>query len=1030
MMKSSSRFCSLSRSLTSLLLVLLTLGVSVSISFAQPNQEKYIRGREKAAAHKPDQILVKFKGNVSEERTVAVNNKHGAKVLRKYRNNPWRVVKLPPGLSVEDALARFRNEPEVEEVEPDYEVHATATPNDPSFGSQWDMTKIQAPTAWDSSTGSTNVVVAVIDTGVDYNHADLKANMWHNPGETAGNSKDDDGNGYVDDIYGINAAYGTSNPLDDEDHGTHCAGSIGAVGNNSTGISGVNWNIRIMALKFLDSSGSGYDSDAITCLDYVTTMKKRGVNIVATSNSWGGPGYSSAMKNAFDTAYNAGVLAACAAGNDGYNNDNSNPDYPSSYTSAGIISVAASDSNDNKPSWSNYGATSVDLAAPGASILSTVRGGYATYSGTSMATPHVAGAIGLLAAYSGSLSAAQLKQTILSNVDVLSQWQGVVATGGRLNLAKALGAVSPTATPTPTPTPAPTVTRQADLDIRSLSEASSAASGNNVYNADGTNQNRAQSVAKAQSATFVLGVQNDGSATEPLIVTGPASINGWTLAYLDSNGNNITPAVTTSTGWSTPLLAAGARTEIQLSITASAPTTASTSVLVTAKSTDDITKKDTVKATVSLLGQPDLMVRKSTETDAQYALDNVYQSTPSGGQISTQSVTAGTKAVFKVRLQNDTASSRTFILKASESASNLAAWSIVYTDASGYNISTSLRSSTGRTSVSLAAGASQIIYINITPLSGAGLQVGNSVSVDVSAYNDAADVSAGNMRDVVRSAVTVAPPLIVANDAAIRTAADSTYTGEGIVNLDGTNQIVSQSTAKGTAAIYYVRMTNTGNADDRIRLAGSSGNGYYAIRYYDNQTSGDITSAVTGGSWYTAVLSPAGNYVVRVQVTPTTYAYAGSSHTLTITTLSRANTNKKDVVKEKTSLASTTSTSSMRSVEENSASASASSTIGDESNDDEVINSLPAYIERNEIHLDFRSAGIWLDPVAAIDPLYYMINMDDEEVAPRSIRYDTSSGEVVFSLRDILEDADIIVQWSNLPQDTGGSISGTAYVVS
>jgi subtilisin family serine protease len=229
----------------------------------------------------------------------------------------------------------------------------------------------------------------VIDTGVDYTHPDLSANMWRNPGEIAGNGRDDDNNGYVDDVHGIDAQNLDTNPMDDDDHGTHCAGVIGAASNNGVGVSGINWSVRIMALKFLGPDG-GSTAAAIKCFEYVTMMKQRGINIRVTNNSWGGPDYSAALKTAMDAAGNAGVIHMTAAGNDGFDND-SKASYPANFTSPSVVSVAASNSADNRPNWSNYGRTNVDLAAPGYDILSTVRGGYAYMSGTSMATPQVSG---------------------------------------------------------------------------------------------------------------------------------------------------------------------------------------------------------------------------------------------------------------------------------------------------------------------------------------------------------------------------------------------------------------------------------------------------------------------------------------------------------------------------------------------------------------------------------------------------------------------------------------------------------------
>ena len=338
----------------------------------------------------------------------------------------------------------------VEYAEEDFLVSIDSTfSNDPSFSNLWGLhntgqaggttdADIDAPEAWDLSTGSSNVIVAVIDTGVDYNHQDLNANMWTNPGETPGNGIDDDGNGYVDDYYGINAITGSGDPMDDHSHGTHCSGTVAAVGNNGTGVVGVCWTARIMALKFLNSSGTGSTSNAVKCVEYAIN---KGAHIM--SNSWGGGGYSQSLKNAIAAAKNAGIIFIAAAGNSGTNNDTS-PHYPSSYDDDNIIAVTATDSSDNQ--WYNYGASSVDVAAPGRSIYSTIlNNGYGYKSGTSMATPHVSGLAALIKAYNSGLNWQQIKNRILDNVEQKSSLAGKILTGGRINTYSSLnpGAVSP-----------------------------------------------------------------------------------------------------------------------------------------------------------------------------------------------------------------------------------------------------------------------------------------------------------------------------------------------------------------------------------------------------------------------------------------------------------------------------------------------------------------------------------------------------------------------------------------------------------
>jgi hypothetical protein len=346
--------------------------------------------------------------------------------------------------------------PEVIAAQPNFIYSTQATPNDPRFVDLYGLNRIQAPQAWNSTTGRSDVVVAVIDLGIDYNHEDLSANMWRNPGETgtdslgrdkAANGVDDDGNGYVDDLFGIDAINHDSDPRDDWGHGTHVAGTIGALGNNSTGVVGVNWTVRLMAIKTHDLAGNGTSASVVEGFRYATLMRNRGVNVRVTNSSWGGapeaPAYDQALKDAIDAAGDAGILNVCAAGNSNSNNDLS-PFYPASYESPSIISVAASDQNDNKVGFSSYGRSSVDVAAPGVAIWSTLPGSYGLLSGTSMSAPHVSGAAALLSAYNPYLSVSQLKSLILESVDALPQWSTLTSSGGRLNVARALANIPST----------------------------------------------------------------------------------------------------------------------------------------------------------------------------------------------------------------------------------------------------------------------------------------------------------------------------------------------------------------------------------------------------------------------------------------------------------------------------------------------------------------------------------------------------------------------------------------------------------
>ncbi|MFM7214506.1 MAG: S8 family serine peptidase, partial [Verrucomicrobiota bacterium] len=338
-------------------------------------------------------------------------------------------------------------------VEPDYLHVADAVPNDSAFanGTLWGLRNqgqsgglsgadIDAVRAWDITTGSTDVIVAVIDTGIRYTHQDLSARMWQNPGESgalASDGIDNDGNGYVDDVYGINAVTGSGNPMDDNGHGTHCAGTIGAAANGSGPHVGVAWNVRLMGLKFMDAGGSGFTSDAIECINFAVAKGAR-----VLSCSWGGGGYETSLKDAITRARNQGVLFVAAAGNESANSDVI-PHYPSGYDVDNVISVAALDRSDNMAGFSNYGSRNVDLGAPGVDIYSTyhtANDAYATSSGTSMATPHVAGVAALVISRFPGISIFDLRQRLLATTVPVASLNGRSATGGRVNAYNALTA--------------------------------------------------------------------------------------------------------------------------------------------------------------------------------------------------------------------------------------------------------------------------------------------------------------------------------------------------------------------------------------------------------------------------------------------------------------------------------------------------------------------------------------------------------------------------------------------------------------
>ena len=395
------------------------------------------------------ELLVKFKGEVSDVRAEVVHAKVKARKLRQYKSvKGLQHVKLPKGLTVEEAVAEYKKNPNVAYAEPNYLYYAQAIiPDDTEFSNLWGLdnasdTDINAPEAWDITTGAPNVVVAVIDSGIDYNHGDLAANMWVNVDEANGlPNVDDDGNNFVDDIHGYDFYNDDGDPMDDDDHGTHVAGTIAAVGNNVIGVTGVSWEAKLIACKFLGSNGTGPVSAAIGCLDYIEALKAGGENIVVTNNSWGADTFSQALYDAAAKHLDAGILFTAAAGNgiiDGTNNDSA-PIYPASFDLPNIVSVAAIDDTDTLARFSNYGRRTVHVAAPGVDILSTMPAfsplPYDYKKGTSMAAPHVTGLAALLEAQVPGRGWVALKNLILAGGQNTASVADTTITGKRIRAA-------------------------------------------------------------------------------------------------------------------------------------------------------------------------------------------------------------------------------------------------------------------------------------------------------------------------------------------------------------------------------------------------------------------------------------------------------------------------------------------------------------------------------------------------------------------------------------------------------------------
>jgi len=425
---------------------------SVELLEAQPNLR-----------YDPSTLLVRFHPSQDATARAQLRGIVGLGKIREFTSVP-RLELIDIAIDARAAIELLA--PYVEYAEPNWVQRHTGTANDTYFSLQWGIhntgqsingttgiadADIDGTEAWDITTGDPNFVIANIDSGTDWDHPDLAANIWSNPGEIAGNGVDDDGNGYIDDVRGWDFYSNDANPDDSDGHGSHTAGTIGAVGNNGTGVAGVAWRCKIVPLRFLGPQG-GYTSDAILAVEYCTTN-----GIKVSNNSWGGGGYSSSLYNAINATKSIDHVFVAAAGNDWINNDVT-PHYPSNYNLDNIISVAATDNRDalaDESNWgSNYGATSVDIGAPGVNIASTyMNGGYVWMGGTSMATPHVTGVVALVYGQNPGWSYSQVIDRILSTARPLPALAGKCTTGGMLNANDALAGGTP---PDTTPPAAPT----------------------------------------------------------------------------------------------------------------------------------------------------------------------------------------------------------------------------------------------------------------------------------------------------------------------------------------------------------------------------------------------------------------------------------------------------------------------------------------------------------------------------------------------------------------------------------------------
>lgn len=438
--------------------IIVSLGVS-SVAMAGGRPDLVQAGLKAGRAHVAGELLVKYRDGSTATQQAAARNSLGAQKLQTVRGGKGEValLKLPAGRDVASAVRTLSQNSAVDYAEPNWIYTTQAVSNDTYYtnGTLWGMYGdattpanqfgSQAGEKWVTNGGSCGTVwVGLIDEGYMYTHEDLAANAGKNPGDSTFDGVDNDGNGYVDDVYGWDFDGGNNSVFDGatDDHGTHVAGTIGGVGGNSKGVAGVCWSVKIINAKFLGRNG-GTTANAIKSVDYMTDLKTRhGIDMVATNNSWGGGGFSQGLQDAITRAGNANILFIAAAGNSGADND-ATPSYPASYPNANIIAVAALVKDGTMASYSQYGKTSVDICAPGSAIMSTVPksskgkviSAYASYSGTSMATPHVSGAAALYKSTRSAATAADVKAGIMGSAVATASCNGKVVSNGRLDVS-------------------------------------------------------------------------------------------------------------------------------------------------------------------------------------------------------------------------------------------------------------------------------------------------------------------------------------------------------------------------------------------------------------------------------------------------------------------------------------------------------------------------------------------------------------------------------------------------------------------